>query len=345
MKNIIFLTLMMGLLNSCETWKSTTSPATNAPTTVQQYLILSYNVENFFDTINDPENDEDFTPKGKLQWDSKKYFEKSQHIAEVISTVTKQLDYPLFIGLIEVEHLSCLETLSKESSLQNKYTPLLIEGEDERGIDVGCLYDANRFKKNEVLTHTITLPDNDKTRPILEVNGTIEGQPFSFFINHWPSRSGGTEKSAPLRMLASETLQKAIAERKKTQPNCQIICMGDFNDHPNDPSVLSLAEQISSCPMSNLMTPMMAPEKGSHFYKGEWGFLDQFIISKEMASINKSCEKSNWCVTQPGVPLCYDFLMYTNKQNEKSPARTYVGDSYKGGYSDHLPILMILEKH
>jgi predicted extracellular nuclease len=343
MKNLLLLITLATLLHSCDRAKSTS--ATNAPVTPAQYLVLSYNVENLFDTINDAENDDDFTPAGKLNWDAKKYFEKSQHIAQVIETVTKQVDAPVFIGLIEVEHLSCLETLCKEPNLQNKYTPLLTEGEDERGIDVGCLYDASRFQKKEVIAHSVLLPDNDKTRHILEVNGIIEGQPFSFFVNHWPSRSGGTEKSAPLRMLASEALQKAISARKKIQPSCQIICMGDFNDHPNDPSVMALENNIPTCPLTNLMTPMMAPNQGSHFYKGEWGFLDQFIISSEMASINKPCEQKKWCVVQPGLPLSYEFLMYTNKQNEKSPARTYVGDSYKGGYSDHLPILMILEKH
>jgi len=341
MKHILLMGLFMIGLLSCSQVKETTHTPTSS---IQQFSLMSYNVENFFDTINDPENDDDFTPNGKLIWNTKKYLEKSQHIAQVISAYAAENDFPVFIGLIEVEHQSCLETLCKESTLKNKYTPLLLEGEDERGIDVGCLYDATRFKKVEVIPHAIHLPDNDKTRHILEVNGTMEGSPFSFFINHWPSRSGGTEKSAPLRMLASETLQKAIAARKKFQPDCHIICMGDFNDYPTDPSVVVLKDKISNCKMSNLMTPTMAHQLGSHFYKGEWGFLDQFIISSELESLNKPCNQ-NWCVTQSSFPLQYDFLMYTNKQNEKSPSRTYVGDSYKGGYSDHLPIVMKIEKH
>ena len=96
--------------------------------------------------------------------------------------------------------------------------------------------------------------------------------------------------------------------------------------------------------MSNLMTPSIAPTRGSHFYKGEWAFLDQFIVSKELESLTQPCSM-HWCITQAGLPLQYDFLMYTNKQNEKSPSRTYVGDSYKGGYSDHLPIVMQIQKY
>jgi exonuclease III len=328
---------------SCSQWKKPTpSTATIAP---KQYIILSYNVENLFDTINDLENDDDFTPKGKLSWDTKKYFEKTKHIAEVISSVGKENSFPVFIGLVEVEHLSCLETLCKEPALQNKYTPLLLEGEDERGIDVGCLYDKSRFKKLATIAHQVALPDNDKTRHILEVNGEMEGTPFSFFINHWPSRSGGTEKSAPLRMIASETLQRAIIARKNAQPDCQIICMGDFNDHPTDASVIRLKDCIDNSPMINLMeSTSQLKNAGSHFYKGEWGYLDQFIVSTQLVQLNLPCAPSVWCIHETGKTLQYDFLMYTNKQNEKSPARTYVGDSYKGGYSDHLPIMIVLEK-
>lgn len=341
MKHFILIYILILGSISCSEVKQTTH---TSPPKVMEFSVMSYNVENFFDTINDPQNDDDFTPQGKLMWNTKKYVEKSQHIAQVISTYAAEKDFPIFIGLIEVEHQRCLETLCKESPLKNKYTPLLLEGEDERGIDVGCLFDASRFQKVEAITYGVSLPDNDKTRHILEVNGMIEGSPFSFFINHWPSRSGGTEKSAPLRMLASETLQKAISARKKIQPDCHIICMGDFNDHPTDPSVVALENKISNCTMSNLMTPSIAPTRGSHFYKGEWAFLDQFIVSKELESLTQPCSMQ-WCITQAGLPLQYDFLMYTNKQNEKSPSRTYVGDSYKGGYSDHLPIVMQIQKY
>ena len=343
MKKIILLNLILVSMLSCYQWKKTTpSSVTSGP---KNLVILSYNVENLFDTINDPENDDDFTPEGKLSWDTKKYFEKNKHIAQVISTTGQEDGFPVFIGLIEVEHLSCLETLCKEPTLQNKYTPLLLEGEDERGIDVGCLYDASRFKKIETIAHQIALPNNDKTRHILEVNGQIEGTPFSFFINHWPSRSGGTEKSAPLRMIASETLQRAITARKKFQPDCQIICMGDFNDHPTDPSVIRLKDGIDNVPLTNLMeSSSQLKNTGSHFYKGEWGYLDQFIVSSQLVHLTQPCVPEAWCIHEPGKTLQYDFLMYTNKQNEKTPARTYVGDSYTGGYSDHLPIMMVLEK-
>ena len=128
MKNIHFLIILIWVFQSCS---STNTISKKDTTENQTYYILSYNVENLFDTINDPENDDDFTPSGKLKWDSKKYFEKTSHIAQVIESCSKEKDFPVFIGLIEVEHLSCLQSVCKEKALQNKYTPLLLEGEDE----------------------------------------------------------------------------------------------------------------------------------------------------------------------------------------------------------------------
>ncbi len=127
----------MMLYSSCTIKNTSSVKQANEPSVA---VIMSYNVENLFDTINDPENDEDFLPSGKLKWNSQRYQEKLNHIAQVINGVkTENGDhYPLVVGLIEVEHASCLEDLGALPSLaQAHYKVAFIEGEDERGIDVG----------------------------------------------------------------------------------------------------------------------------------------------------------------------------------------------------------------
>lgn len=305
-------------------------------TDFQSTLIMSYNVENLFDTINDPENDEDFLPSGKLKWNTMKYREKLNHIAQVVNAVKTENGeaFPLVIGLIEVEHASCLNDLVALPSMkEGHYQVAFIEGEDERGIDVGLLYNAKAFKVKSISKVDIILPDNDKTRHILEVYGNWQGQEIAFYVNHWPSRSGGTEKSAPLRLIASETLEKTIHQRLRTNPNCKIVAMGDFNDYPTDISMVGL-DSIDEFPMFNMMRALKE-HSGSHYYKGEWGYLDQFIVSQSMAEPTEKGLK-----VQRAEAVNFDFMMYTNSKGEVSPARTYVGDSYKGGYSDHLPIVM-----
>jgi predicted extracellular nuclease len=300
---------------------------------------MSYNVENLFDTINDPENDDDFTPNGKLNWNTKRYQEKLNHIAQVVEAVKTENgnQWPMVIGLIEVEHASCLNDLVSKTCLNDgHYQVAFVEGEDERGIDVGLLYRSDLLKVIEMNAYKVALPENDKTRHILEVVAQYKKDTFVFYVNHWPSRSGGTEKSAPLRMMASETLRNAMTKRRSVCENCNVVAMGDFNDYPGDSSLLNL-KQVGGRSYSNVMQEGNLKQKGSHFYKGEWGFLDQFIVSAEMMLP----ERKGWSFRRVEA-VGFDFMMYTNSKGEMSPARTYVGDSYKGGYSDHLPILLEL---
>ncbi len=339
MKKILFLSFFIFMMaySSCLIKKTTSVKKTSEPAVA---MIMSYNVENLFDTINDPENDEDFLPSGKLKWNSQRYQEKLNHIAQVINGVkTENGDqYPLVVGLIEVEHASCLEDLVALPSLaQGLYKVAFIEGEDERGIDVGLLYNSSELKVTSISKFDIVLPDNDKTRHILEVVGNWKGQELAFYVNHWPSRSGGTEKSAPSRLIASSTLEKVIQTRLQSSPSCKIIAMGDFNDYPTDVSLNNLNDIDGGYSTVNMMKGIMSEGKGSHYYKGEWGFLDQFVVSKSLSDSTTSVLQVRW-----PEAVSFDFMMYTNSKGEMSPARTYVGDAYKGGYSDHLPIQMEL---
>ena len=306
---------------------------------VSEAYVMSYNVENLFDTINDPENDDDFTPNGKLNWNAKRYQEKLNHIAQVVEAVKNENgnQWPMVIGLIEVEHASCLNDLVSKTRLNDgRYQVAFLEGEDERGIDVGLLFRSDVMELVSVNKHNIVLPENDKTRHILEVVGRVNNELVVFYVNHWPSRSGGTEKSAPSRQLASEQLSMVMTNRMKQNPDCNMILMGDFNDYPDNQSVARL-EWVNGKQFSNLMKKTDDTNKGSHFYKGEWGFLDQFIVNSEILAQ----DGKGWLFKRSEA-VAFDFMMYTNNKGEMSPSRTYVGDSYKGGYSDHLPILLEL---
>jgi predicted extracellular nuclease len=306
---------------------------------ISEAYVMSYNVENLFDTINDPENDDDFTPNGKLNWNTKRYQEKLNHIAQVVEAVKNENgnQWPMVIGLIEVEHASCLNDLVTKTLLnEGHYQVAFLEGEDERGIDVGLLFRSDVMEVVSVNKHNIVLPENDKTRHILEVVGRVNNELVVFYVNHWPSRSGGTEKSAPSRQLASEQLSMVMTNRMKQMPDCNMILMGDFNDYPDNQSVARL-EWVNGKQFSNLMKKTDDTNKGSHFYKGEWGFLDQFIVNSEILAQ----DGKGWLFKRSEA-VAFDFMMYTNNKGEMSPSRTYVGDSYKGGYSDHLPILLEL---
>ena len=336
MKKIVVLFILASLV-ACQSTKPSTKDY-SSPQNKVAFDIMSYNVENLFDTIDDPNKaDEDFTPTGKLQWNTAKYYEHLNHTVDAITN--KGTNFPAIVGLIEVENGTALNDLVNTSHLKGKgYKVVWHEGPDERGIDVALIYDSNRVTligstAIPVILESVTDPN---TRDILKVTVKVGSEDYQLFVNHWPSRRGGQDESEMHRIKAASVLRKEVDQILSVNPKANVICMGDFNDFPSNKSVHDVLQAGVSNEHSvlfNMMSDFEALKKGTHFYKGEWSPLDQFIVSYGMFD--------NKCITANSFEVVTsDFLYYTSKDGVKSPARAYVGDSYKGGYSDHLPILL-----
>ena len=79
--------------------------------------------------------------------------------------------------------------------------------------------------------------------------------------------------------------------------------------------------------------------KGSHKHAGEWGALDQIIVSGSLLNMKKQVFTTAADTQIFEAP----FLLEEDKNFlGKQPARTYVGMTYKGGFSDHLPVFVDL---
>lgn len=301
----------------------------------ENFQIVWYNVENLFDTIDDPhKTDNEYLPGSSKQWNTQKYTTKLNHISEVI-TASKNKEFPELVGLCEVENISVLKDLVNQKSLKKaKYKIVHYESPDRRGIDVALLYNSKEFKPLYTKNIPVRLPDNNhfKTRDILYVKGLLLNKDtLHVFLNHWPSRMGGKEKSEVKRLKASEILKHHLDSLTNIHQN-NIVVMGDFNDTPADSSLQLL---VSNPSFFNVF--MEFPIKGTHNYKGEWNTLDQFIITKEMKN------KNNGIYFVSSGALIFDFLFYETKKGEKYPNRTYNGEKYYGGYSDHLPVYLKLK--
>ena len=313
----------------------------------EEALVAFYNVENLFDTIDDPLTiDEDFTPAGKLQWTAPRYTEKLSRISEVIDLLPGEL--PVFIGLCEIENRSGLDDLVKQPVLNARaemgsYEIIHADSPDERGIDVAAIYDASRLKNVRFEYYSIALPDpkDPNTRDVLHARGRFENDEIHFFVNHWPSRSGGQAESEPNRLAVAALLKLKIDAVLSENDNAKILIMGDFNDHPNDKSVYEIlgAKDQPSAPLYNQMYAIHAAGNGSYFYKGEWGALDQMITSFGFMNTK------GWHVdAQAAGVLREEKILFRDKEGVARPSRSYAGDSYKGGYSDHLPVFIKLQK-
>src|SRR5665648_572482 len=125
------LVILIGIASSCTTEKRTLR---------NEYTVVSYNVENLFDTVDDPTiPDEEFLPESDKEWTAERYQKKLNDLAEVISEVNPK-ELPEIVGLVEVENQTVLEDLIHTAKLNNQYAIIHEESPDYRGIDVALIY-------------------------------------------------------------------------------------------------------------------------------------------------------------------------------------------------------------
>ncbi|UTW60702.1 hypothetical protein KFE98_11645 [bacterium SCSIO 12741] len=205
-----------------------------------QVQIMFYNVENLFDTIDNPKTkDEEFTPDSDKKWGLERYQTKLDRLAQVVLSVDSMGPVAV-LGLAEVENRAVLEDLIAHPSLANRRWGIVHEqSPDFRGIDVALIYDSAWYQPNGYDYVTVKLPNSDRTtRDILKVTGQLKGgEQMAFFVNHWPSRYGGQEASEPGRIAAAKVLRKEVSAYDKRNPDGNFVAMGDFNDYPTNKSV------------------------------------------------------------------------------------------------------------
>ncbi len=312
--------------------------------------VMFYNVENFFDTFDDPKTqDEEYLPTSELQWDDKKYNNKIQHIAQVVDSSVAGIGLPDVVGFCEIENKKVLTDLINNSQLKiKKYAVLTSTGLDDRGINVGLIYNTLVFEFIESKELNVTNTDiaNYKTRNVLFVTLKCKStnELVYFFVNHWPSRRDGEKETEPRRIYAGQVVRQKIDDLQKLNANAKIIVMGDLNDFPTNTSVLTtLKANANPNKASNeLLNPFFNFEKnkeGTHFDRGQWHVFDHIIMSQAFTQSKGLQFKPN-----NAFVLKKDFLLFKNfKTGEEKPNRTYgYGNKYYNGYSDHLAVYVQL---
>lgn len=307
------------------------------------FTVGFYNVENLFDTVNNPNTaDDDFTPNGKHRWNKKKYYQKIRKITSVISQIGKEQSNlpPVIVGLVEVENATVVKDLVRHKNLlKYNYDYVHFESNDERGIDVSLIYNRNFFIELSSKTYSLNLIDDDGspdyTRDVLVVKGSLYNELVYIIVNHWPSRREGEEETKHKRIKAAELNQYIIEEIKKETENPKILIMGDFNDNPTSESI---QDHLVSEELYNPMKELYKKGKGTLTYYKEWHLFDQIIISKNFFDSN-----SYHSFLKARV-FAKDWLRSHRGKYKNSPFRTYIGPWHQGGYSDHFPVYLTFEK-
>lgn len=330
------------------------------------HTVAFYNMENLYDTINDPATrDEDWI------YTTEYYKKKISNIARVLSKIGtgENSNSPTIIGLAEAENRNVLEDLVKDPQIIDKgYGIVHFDSPDRRGIDCSFLYQKKYFKptsytniplliydadtkpnKEKIINEdSEDIIDSDKitkriyTRDQILLTGFLEGEEINFIVNHWPSRRGGEAISNLLREKAATLNVKIIDSLQSINPNAKVVTMGDLNDGPFNTSLKKILKtkasknEVEPFGLYNPMENLAKKGTGTIAFRDSWDIFDQIIVTQSLISEEYSSYKY-WKAGVYNAP----FLI--------NPKGKYKGYGLRNtptvpGFSDHFPVYIYLIK-
>ena len=318
------------------------------------HTVAFYNLENLFDTINDPAKNDEASPIMEMKTEIDEVYEKKvKNMARVLSDIGTDIakNTPAIIGVAEVENRGVLEDLVNDPQLFSKdYGIVHYDSPDGRGIDVALLYQKKFFTPLHTSNHELMIYDDDTrkrvyTRDQLLVSGKLDGEMIHIIVNHWPSRRGGEARSRPKRVAAARLNKKIIDSLQTIDPYAKIISMGDFNDDPTNASmkeVLKTKEDKEDVRFKEIYNPYESFFKagiGSNAYRDAWSLFDQILITQPFLEKDYSSFRfykaniynKNYLVSKRGRWKGY-------------PKRSFSNGNFTDGFSDHFPSYIYLVK-
>ena len=320
-------------------------------------VVAFYNLENFYDTLDDPlTSDEEFTPKGERNYNGTIYWNKVGKLASVIQKIGTDdeknpcTDGPAFFGVAEIENDNVLNDLINHPLIKDRHYKFVhYDCKDRRGVDVGFVYNPKYFTVEDSKSLFVQLPQGAKeayyTRDVLWVKGKFDGETIHVYVNHWPSRLGGEERSAPGRAAAAMVSKRHIDSIARAEGEQKVLVMGDLNDDPTSASltkVLKCKPSIEETKAGGLFNPWVDMYKngyGTLGFQDAWGLFDQIIMGYKWLD-----KKQDGYFFRKQYIFNREFLTENLGRFKGYPMRTWDGLSYRGGYSDHFPTYLVMLK-
>lgn len=312
-------------------------------------VVACWNVENLFDTEDDPLNkgDDGFTPRGWMRWTEARYALKRQHLSDVIAQMR-----PDILGLTEIENRRVLEDLVKTLKERHDYDlPFILhrDGDEKRGIDVAIL-----SRHEAVATNWIQSVSGQ--REILIGDFLVGGRALTLLVNHWKSQLGKKDASDEVRRGEALTVRAYLDQRLSVNPAAAIMVAGDFNDMPESPILVEAAgfvlderlvrDDPSGRLLYNLTGTLPEDQRGTYYYapQKQWNTLDAISVSRGMLEEVKP--RAPWGVRHGSYEI-FKTAAQCDKEGRPLPFRRVrnktVGDVYFTGHSDHFPVRVTLE--
>ena len=321
------------------------------------YKVVFYNLENLFDTINDPnKNDEEYLPEGARKWTTYRYNQKLANMSRVLFDIAAEdKNFPAVIGVSEIENRLVLEDLLATPKLvKANYRIVHYDSPDRRGVDCAFLYRPDKFQLEGSEAHKISFPDrpNYFTRDLVAMWGKIEEEPFYFIVSHWPSRLGGKERSQYARDFVAEKCKHICDSVRTKNPATKVVIMGDFNDDATDASVVEVLgakgnlKKLQASDMYNPFYSMLKAGYGTLAYRDVWNLFDNIVVSENLATASTGelkIQKKEGAKFYGNI-FIRPYMVQKEGQYKNYPLRSFVGSNFQNGYSDHFPVYIYISK-
>ena len=319
------------------------------------HMVAFYNLENLFDIYNDPEtHDDEFTPEGVKQWNETKYQKKLSNMERVLFDMAKiNKNYPVVIGVSEIENRSVLEDLVSQPNLRGaNYRICHYDSPDARGVDVAFLYRADVFKMEGSDNIKLNVPElpNFRTRDLVVMWGTIEDEPFYFLVSHWPSRLGGKEASQFKRDACAKQIREIKDSLLKENPATKVVVMGDFTDDATDASIVKTmgakgkVKELEKGDFFNPYFQMLRAGLGTLAYQDAWNLFDNICVTENLVNAEPGTLRIIKGDKYYGNIFTRPYMLQQEGQYKGYPLRTFVSNNFQAGFSDHFPVYIYIAK-
>ena len=255
------------------------------PRSQDWFRIATLNLDNYLSPSQDKDDQQLGHPSPS------EFGIKQRKLAYGISHV---LDCPELLGVQEVESEALLLDLANmmADTCGFLYQVTHLESADARGIDVAILSDPRRVSIEDVELHQVcsTLvtgiwdsqvhcePGEEPlfSRPPLEVLLLIDGNPFTVLVNHFKSKSGGEMETMPRRQAQAKHVHELVQKTLDSDPNSELIVLGDFNDFNRSPVWQQLQE---GGVLFDTMQVIPSKERYSYIFDGASQLIDGILVS------------------------------------------------------------------
>lgn len=245
-------------------------------------------------------------PSAKPGWTEGRFYTKCRGISKIIFKIAdREGRIPDVVAFSEVGCDTVLRRLISTTPLRKcGYRIVHFESPDHRGIDCALIYRASTMRLLE--SKPCHLRDSSgnilPTRDILlSIFRTAEGDTLSLLVNHHPSKVGAWSSG---RRKTAMAVMHSVCDSLVSAGYGRILSIGDFND-----------------------SELFPEGRGTIKYAGRWQKIDGVFPIGFDAFREEVFEDESL--------LCED-----RTRSGLMPKRTFIGPVYKGGISDHLPIII-----